>query len=150
MAVRVGSQSAYWNGLEYRLGFAPQLIDGHPFVHALDVRKNFVAAAGQARPPAGTNRVIVIDPGHGGTDIGTANVLNGHFEKEYTLDWARRLQALLATNGWTVWLTRTNDVTVPLPNRVAFAEQHKADLFLSLHFNSAFPDRSRPGWKPIA
>lgn len=34
---------------------------------------------------------------------------------------------------------------MPLPNRVAFAEQHKADLFLSLHFNSAYPDRQQSG-----
>ena len=54
-----------------------------------------------------SNHIIVIDPGHGGTDTGTKSVANGHFEKEYTLDLALRLQELLATNGWTVWLTRT-------------------------------------------
>lgn len=144
MAVRMGSQSAYWNGLEYRLGFPPQLIDGHPFVHSLDARKNFAPLLANASH-AQTHRVIVIDPGHGGTDIGTADILNGHYEKEYTLDWARRLQAVLAAHGWTVLLTRSNDVTVPLTNRVAFAEQHQADFFLSLHFNSSFPDRQQAG-----
>lgn len=144
MTIRVGSQVAYWNGLEYHLGFAPLLIDGHPFVHALDVRKNFVPLLDDP-VRSGTNRVIVIDPGHGGADAGTTNVANGHFEKEYTLDWARRLQSLLTTNGWTVYLTRTNDIKLALPNRVAFAEQHNADLFLSLHFNTAFPDRRQAG-----
>jgi N-acetylmuramoyl-L-alanine amidase len=72
-------------------------------------------------------------------------VANGHFEKEFTLDLARRLQALLAADGWTVLLTRTSDVYVSLPNRVAFAEQHKAGLFISLHFNSSFPDRQEAG-----
>jgi N-acetylmuramoyl-L-alanine amidase len=144
MALRMGSQLAYWNGLEYRLGFPPQLIDGHPFVHSLDARKNFAPLLDKA-PHAQARHVIVIDPGHGGTDIGTADVLNGHFEKEYTLDWARRLQAVLAGHGWTVLLTRSNDVNVPLASRVAFAEQQRADLFLSLHFNSSFPDRQQAG-----
>jgi N-acetylmuramoyl-L-alanine amidase len=144
MGIRVGSQSASWNGLEYRLGFAPQLVDGRPFVHALDVRKNFLPLLDNPLRMK-TGPVIVIDAGHGGSDVGTSNVFSGHFEKEYTLDWARRLQALLATNGWTVWLTRTGDFAVPLSNRVAFAELHKADLFLSLHFNSSYPDRQQSG-----
>lgn len=144
MAIKIGSQSAWWEGLEYRLGFAPQLIDGHPFVHSLDVRKNFIPLLDQ---PAqfNTNRILVIDPGHGGTDVGTRSVVNGHFEKEFTLDWARRLQSLLVTNGWSVWLTRTNDTNLPLPSRVAIADQHKAALFLSLHFNSASPDQEQAG-----
>lgn len=144
MAVKIGSQLAYWNGLEYRLGFAPLMIEGHPYVHSLDVRKNFAPLmADPIRFKA--SKVIVIDPGHGGTDVGAVSVYDGHFEKEYTLDCARRLETLLADRGWTVWLTRTNDVNVPLSSRVAFAEEHKADLFLSLHFNSSFPDRQQAG-----
>ena len=144
MWVKVGSQLAYWNGLEYRLGFAPELIGGHPYVHALDVRKNFTPLmADPIRFKPGT--VLVIDPGHGGTDVGASSIYDGHYEKEYTLDCARRLEAVLAGHGWTVWLTRTNDVNVPLASRVSFAEEHKADLFLSLHFNSASPDRQQAG-----
>ena len=144
MAIKIGNQSAWWDGLEYRLGFAPQLIDGHPFVRSLDVRKNFMPLLDKPFHLQ-TNRILVIDPGHGGTDVGTRSVEDGHFEKEFTLDWARRLQSLLVTNGWTVWLTRSNDVNVQLPARVAFAESHKAALFLSLHFNSSFPDREQAG-----
>jgi N-acetylmuramoyl-L-alanine amidase len=144
MWVKIGSQLAYWNGLEYRLGFAPELIGGHPYVHALDVRKNFVPLLAEPiRFKPGT--VLVIDPGHGGTDVGASSIYDGHYEKEYTLDCARRLEALLAGHGWTVWLTRTNDVNVPLSSRVSFAEEHRADLFLSLHFNSASPDRQQAG-----
>jgi N-acetylmuramoyl-L-alanine amidase len=144
VAIRVGSQLASWNGLELRLGFAPQLIDGHPYVHTLDVQKNFLPLL-QNTLRQRTNMVVVIDPGHGGTDIGTTNVYSGRFEKEYTLDWARRLQGLMLANGWTAWLTRTNDSNLSLPGRVAFAEQHKADIFISLHFNSSFPDRLQAG-----
>jgi N-acetylmuramoyl-L-alanine amidase len=143
--LRVGSRTAYWNGLEFLLGFAPQIVDGHPCVHSLDVRKNFeplISPHLSALKPTG---VIVIDPGHGGTDTGAKSVYNGHFEKEFTLDVARRLQRLLATNGWTVLMTRNDDLNLALSNRVNFAEQHKADLFLSLHFNSAAPDREQAG-----
>jgi N-acetylmuramoyl-L-alanine amidase len=52
---------------------------------------------------------------------------------------------LLETNGWRVFLTRTNDTDVSLSNRVAFAESHHADLFISLHFNSAAPDTKQAG-----
>ena len=63
-------------------------------------------------------------------------MLDGRFEKEFTLDWAKRLKPLLETNGWTVFLTRTSDVYVTNSYRVTFAEMHRADLFISLHFNS--------------
>jgi N-acetylmuramoyl-L-alanine amidase len=145
MSIRVGSQLAYWNGLEYRLGFAPQLVNGHPYIHSLDMRKNVEPLFSNAAFYWKTNRVIVIDPGHGGMDTGTKSVHDGHFEKEYTLDWAYRLRYMLATNGWTVFLTRSNDVNLALSNRVAIAEHYKADLFLSLHFNSSLPDHSQSG-----
>ncbi len=78
-------------------------------------------------------------------DSGAKSVLGYGCEKEFTLDWARRLGSLLATNGWQVFLTRTNDTDLSLSNRIAFAEAHKADVFLSLHFNSAAPDEQQAG-----
>lgn len=144
MVLRIGSQLASWRGVDYHLGFAPRLVDGRPFVHALDIRKNLLPLLETAMPLDG-NHLIVIDPGHGGTDAGASNVVNGHYEKEFTLDLARRLQAALAASGWNSLLTRTSDVTMSLPSRVAFAEQHKAALFISLHFNSAYPDRQESG-----
>jgi N-acetylmuramoyl-L-alanine amidase len=72
-------------------------------------------------------------------------VLDGVCEKEYTLDWALRLEPLLAAQGWQVFLTRTHDIDVPLSNRVAIAEEHQADLFISLHFNSAAPSQDQTG-----
>jgi len=93
----------------------------------------------------GPNHVLVLDPGHGGANVGTHSLRDGRFEKEFTLDWARRIKTLLATNGWTVWLTRTNDSDITLSNRVAFAEAHHADVFISLHFNSAAPDTKQNG-----
>jgi N-acetylmuramoyl-L-alanine amidase len=48
------------------------------------------------------NRLVVIDPGHGGNNTGTRNVVTGRYEKDYTLDWARRLAPLLEQSGWRV------------------------------------------------
>ncbi len=141
----IGSHEAAWNGAEIYLGFEPELIDGEVFVHGLDLKKNLEPLL--CTPPLafGTNRVIVIDPGHGGMNSGTASVLDKRPEKEFTLDWAKRIQPLLETNGWKVFLTRTNDADLSLSNRVAFAEAHHADLFISLHFNSAAPDKKQAG-----
>jgi N-acetylmuramoyl-L-alanine amidase len=136
LLVSVGSHAAEWDGVEFRLGFAPMIADGQMFVHALDARKNLEPLLGGYVAPTKTSRVIVIDPGHGGSNTGTRSVADGRLEKQFTLDWARRLAELLATNGWQVFLTRSNDVDVSLAERTAIAEQHKADLFLSLHFNS--------------
>jgi N-acetylmuramoyl-L-alanine amidase len=146
MVLGIGSLGATWNGIEISLGFEPQFIDGEVFLHGLDLQKNLEPLL--CEPPISfpqTNRVIVIDPGHGGANTGTKSVLDGRFEKEFTLDWAKRLKPLLETNGWKVFLTRTNDTDVSLSNRVAFAESHRADLFVSLHFNSAAPDTKQAG-----
>jgi N-acetylmuramoyl-L-alanine amidase len=142
MVLGIGSHAATWNGVEINLGFAPEIIDGEVFLHGLDLQKNLEPLL--CTPPLtfGANRIIVIDPGHGGGNPGTTSVLDGRLEKEFTLDWAKRLAPLLETNGWKVFLTRTSDVYVTNADRVVFAEAHHADLFISLHFN-ATPDREK-------
>jgi len=142
----LGSTVATWQGVQLWLGFVPRLIDGQPALHALDVQKNLVPLALNTNPIAlAQQHVIVIDPGHGGENGGTRSVVGRGLEKEYTLDWAQRLIPLLQAHGWTVLLTRTNDTDLALSNRVAFAEQHRADLFVSLHFNSSAPDETQYG-----
>ena len=145
MVLAIGSREVIWNGVALHLGFPPEFIDGEVFVHGLDLQKNLGPLLCEPPPVFGTNRVIVIDPGHGGINAGTIGVLKGRLEKDFTLDWAKRLVPLLTSNGWTVFLTRTNDADVSLSNRVALAESHHADLFVSLHFNSAAPDKKQSG-----
>ncbi len=80
---------------------------------------------------------IVIDAGHGGHDDGTIGP-NGVLEKDVVLDVALRLANLLNTRlGAEVVLTRSDDTFVPLTERTAIANEHKADLFLSIHANSS-------------
>jgi len=146
LVLRGGSQIASWNGLELRLGFAPQMIDNQMFVNDLDLKKTVQPLLNSGDLfQVKTNRVIVIDPGHGGENAGAKSILGYRYEKEFTLDWARRLASLLSTKGWQVYLTRANDTDLALSNRVAVAEQRKADLFVSLHFNSAAPDEQQAG-----
>jgi N-acetylmuramoyl-L-alanine amidase len=84
---------------------------------------------------------IVIDPGHGGIDPGATGP-TGLKEKEVTLDIARRLRAKLSRSGrYRVLLTRDTDEKMFLRERVAFAKEHSADLFISIHANS-LPDQS--------
>jgi N-acetylmuramoyl-L-alanine amidase len=145
LILEIGSREATWHGLNMHLGFAPEIIDDQVFIYGLDLQKNLEPLLLGEPLAFGTNRVLVLDPGHGGMNVGTHSLVNGRFEKEFTLDWARRIQTRLATNGWTVFLTRTNDSDLALSNRVAFAEAHHADLFISLHFNSAAPDTKQNG-----
>lgn len=82
-------------------------------------------------------RTVVIDPGHGGDEIGTQGV-KGTIEKEITLSVARRLRTLIESRlGLKVFLTREDDRTVSHDDRSAFANNHRADVFISIHANSA-------------
>jgi len=146
LTLHTGSELAQWNGLELYLGFAPRVVNGQPFVQVLDVNKTMQPLLRDAPGVGwGESPVIVLDPGHGGADSGAKNVANGHYEKEFTLDWALRLRQMLITNGWRVFLTRSTDTDIAISNRVTFAEAHKASLFVSLHFNSAAPSQSESG-----
>ncbi len=137
LLVQEGSLKAYWDQLEFRLGFNPQFIGGQIFLHVLDLEKNVEPLLRGLDRTGGARRVVVIDPGHGGPNRGTRSAADGRWEKELTLDWALRLAPLLERSGWQVFLTRTKDEDVSLAGRVAIAEARQADLFLSLHFNHA-------------
>ena len=90
-------------------------------------------------------RTIVLDPGHGGEETGAIGK-NGTVESELTLRVARllknRLEQRVLGRG-NVILTRDSDVDVPHETRVAIANQRKADLFISLHFNSYHGSQAR-------
>ena len=89
-----------------------------------------------SRPAAPPAFIVVLDPGHGGEKDGALSV-EGRREKEITLQIARLLRRKLEKQGARVVLTRAEDVTVDLPRRAAIANSEEADLFVSLHLNSA-------------
>jgi len=88
-------------------------------------------------------RTIVIDPGHGGKDPGAVG-RNGLLEKDVVLKVALKTRDALRKKGYRVVLTRSTDVFLPLEERTAIANTENADLFLSIHANSA-PNRKARG-----
>lgn len=88
--------------------------------------------------PAGSLKpMVVIDAGHGGRDPGATGV-KGTQEKRVTLAYAKDLaQALLATGRYEVTLTRTDDTYIMLRERLAIGRRAKADIFISIHADSA-------------
>jgi N-acetylmuramoyl-L-alanine amidase len=84
--------------------------------------------------PRGRYRVV-IDPGHGGPDPGAVGI-NGLRETDVVLDVSLQVAQLLQAKGVEVLLTRTSEVDVDLPPRVALANNNRADLFLSIHANA--------------
>ncbi|GMR04523.1 MAG: hypothetical protein BMS9Abin23_0421 [Thermodesulfobacteriota bacterium] len=87
--------------------------------------------------------VIVIDPGHGGMDTGAVSK-RGVREKDLTLAVAKRLVRVLKKRlGCTILLTRSDDTFVPLEERTAIANRNSADVFISIHVNSAPNRRAR-------
>ncbi len=89
-------------------------------------------------------RIIVVDPGHGGSDPGAISA-SGVYEKTITLKAARLVQEELRRAGrYNVLLTRNGDESIRLRDRVAFARAVNADLFISLHAD-ANPNKSLRG-----
>jgi len=86
--------------------------------------------------PSDDRPIVVLDPGHGGIDTG-AKGRDGAIEKNVTLVFAEVLgEKLKETGHYNVLFTRTDDSFVSLGDRVEFAREHKADLFVSIHANS--------------
>ncbi|MDE9516763.1 N-acetylmuramoyl-L-alanine amidase AmiC [Xenorhabdus bovienii] len=110
-----------------------------------DLEKNLPT---EKRKPgqAGRNRpiVIMLDPGHGGEDSGAIGKYKTR-EKDVVLQIARRLQALIKREpGMKVYMTRNEDVFIPLQVRIAKARKMQADLFVSIHAD-AFTNRAARG-----
>lgn len=104
-----------------------------------------------------SNKIIVIDPGHGGDDPGAIGE-GGTMEKDIVLEVSKKLATILRQAGAQVFLTRETDRDLSDPDqkssykarlqdltrRVELANQKQADLFISVHVNS-FPDRREGG-----
>lgn len=78
---------------------------------------------------------VVIDPGHGGSDVGAQ--YNGRYEKDDNLEMALLVCENLKNMGIEACLTRDDDKFVELKDRCALANRRNAELFVSLHRNSA-------------
>lgn len=79
----------------------------------------------------------MIDPGHGGSDLGATS--NGFFEKDFTLSLAKEVKRQLEIKKYPVTLTRMKDEEISLQSRSQLANKENAKLFLSIHLNSSPP-----------
>ena len=84
------------------------------------------------------NFLIVLDPGHGGHDIGTQSISKPRYqEKSLNLVTAQFVKGFLQQLGYQVFMTREDDTFVSLDKRAQLANEKKPTLFVSIHYNSA-------------
>jgi N-acetylmuramoyl-L-alanine amidase len=88
------------------------------------------------RPATRGRTLVVIDPGHGGKDPGAVGV-NSIQEKHIVLAISQQVARILEQQGIQVRMTRDSDYFVSLPERSAMANRMNADIFVSIHANSA-------------
>jgi N-acetylmuramoyl-L-alanine amidase len=133
---RAGTREIYINNVKYILCFPVEQKGGRILISAMDVTKIIEPVM---RPGLIKNahaiRTVILDAGHGGHDSGAKG--NRGIEKEAALDVVLRAKRLLEQNGYTVRLTRSSDVFIPLEDRAAFANRFLNAIFVSVHFNKS-------------
>jgi len=90
----------------------------------------FVSTAAEA----GAALRVVLDAGHGGHDRGASK--GAVYEKHLAFDVARRVEAILKSQGVKTVMTRERDVFIPLARRAEISNSHRNAVFVSIHFNS--------------
>jgi len=80
-------------------------------------------------------KTIIIDPGHGGRDVGAIG--KGIYEKTLTLEISKRLRRELQKRGYKVFMTRTYDKYLSLKERTEYANARNGELFISIHANAS-------------
>lgn len=124
------------NGIRITLSFPIALKGGQLHVTPTDITSHLTPLLYPRKLPEGAKiKTICLDAGHGGKDPG--NMEGTKREKDYTLLLSRELQSQLEKAGYKVFNTRSRDEFIDLDERPTYANRRKADLFISLHFNSA-------------
>ena len=135
LILQVHSPEVDINGVAVRLLFPLAGRADGVYISKLDLQTTFqpLLYPPKGRFPSKTP-LLCLDPGHGCKDPGFRAGSNQ--EKRYTLLLAQELREQLKRAGWKVILTRNRDTFLELPDRADIARRKRADLFLSLHFNS--------------
>ncbi len=131
------SRECWYNGKRYWLSLGTAQTEQGWLVSKTDVIKLFdPLLRPHAIEPKKPVQGVVIDPGHGGSDNGAISRAR-KYEKTYTLDTAKRLEAVLKAAGIRTVLTRRTDVFVDLYERAKRAALYPDYIFVSIHYNSA-------------
>ena len=132
-----------WSGAGVAITAAPyktSLRVNPPLRTAVDAAACLAAVLPAA---AADQRTIVIDPGHGGLDVGAKGKF-GSLEKDIALSVSKKLKALIEQNqGYRVVLTRDKDVNPSQVDRAAIANNNDALVFLSIHVNASFRKKAQ-------
>lgn len=92
-----------------------------------------LALGWMSQAQAANFRTVIIDPGHGGQDVGGS--WGKVYEKHLALDTAARLEFMLQKMGYQTVLTRRSDEFISLPGRVKTANSYRNAIFVSIHYN---------------
>jgi N-acetylmuramoyl-L-alanine amidase len=131
----VESREAQVNNVHVWLSFPVVYRNGAAYLAQLDVQTVLEPILSPPKNRAGDKvKTICLDPGHGGNDPG--NRVGSKEEKTYTLLLAQEVRQQLVRAGLKATLTRSTDTFIELPGRPDLARRQKADLFVSIHFNS--------------
>lgn len=113
---------------------------GHSIYY--DTASNKLTIRVKHAPPKNIKQLFVaVDAGHGGDNSGAAGDVSHKLEKELTLVYAKALEKELKTSGIKhVYMTRTIDTTLSMPERITALKDTMPDLLISIHFNSSSVD----------
>lgn len=131
-----GSETVFPINLKHNLAGYDAYYEGDCLVFEIKKKLNIY----RFRPLRDT--VIVIDPGHGGSEKGAVSCLRNN-EKDINLKIALYLYKELSRKGANVYMTRFTDEFISLNDRVKFSNEKNADIFISIHANS-LPDGKDP------
>ncbi|MBI5773830.1 MAG: N-acetylmuramoyl-L-alanine amidase [Verrucomicrobia bacterium] len=130
------SRKAEVNGINVWLSIPVARKNGDAYLAPLDLDTAIYPVLYPSKNSKGAKiKTICLDPGHGGRDPG--NQEGARQEKKFTLALAEELGQQLRKEGFKVVFTRSTDKSVDLNLRPLMANELKADLFISLHFNAA-------------
>lgn len=124
-----------FNGVQMTLCHALYKKNGVYYVSKLDYDTMLLPLINRRMMRRHRVRTVYLDPGHGGKDVGAEG--RYYYEKSLTLKLASKVRSLLIKKGFKVIMSRRSDAFISLKNRVAIANRHKADIMVSIHFNSA-------------
>lgn len=124
------------SGLSISNGITTQITIDTAVISAINLYEQAGKIAVQfIKPSEKYDKIIVLDPGHGGTDGGTSAA--GFIEKNLTLAYGRELYSLLENDGGIkVYTTREQDIYPTLQERVDWANEIEPDIYISIHINS--------------
>ena len=128
MVALLQAQASYRSSLTLSKTSTGRLHPGQKFTHATIIKPPLLVQ----------NFFIIIDPGHGGHDVGTQSISKPRYqEKSLNLVTAQFVKSFLQQLGYQVLMTREDDTFVSLDKRALFANERKPTLFVSIHYNSA-------------